>query len=213
MSVRANGWQDPANHPSGDTITGDMTKPRVRLLFDGLPAAYRRGIEQAAEAAGVLDDGGTPVTLLPLGTDHARCAHIDDLSAKGVVVALLEPFVTKTIAHAMAHQIGFADLQAEPEGVIAAVFAAVEGAVLLPREVLAALIGHDPHAAIEISSEEAEWLTDLSAGATVVKLADDFGYSERAMFRRLHDLYTRLGVSNRTEALVTAQRLGLLSRS
>lgn len=211
MSVRARGWQDPAKHVRGDTICDDMSSRRIRLVFEGLPASYRRGVERAATDAGVLSDDGRTVTLLPLGGDETRCARIDQLAADGVVVALLDPFETKTIAHAIAHRVGCADLQAEPEQVVAAVLAALDGMVLMSSESLAGMIGHHPHAGVELSEEEAEWLTALARGATVVHLADDFGYSERAMFRRLHELYTRLGVSNRTEALVTAQRLGLLA--
>lgn len=189
-----------------------MAAPRINLLFEGLPAAYRRGIERAAADLGVLDPEGRTVVMIPLGHDQARCDRIDQLAATGVVVALLDPVETRTIAHALGHRVGFADLQGEPEQVIAAVLAALEGSVLMSAEALASMIGQDPHAGVEISDEEADWLTDLAAGATVVRLADDYGYSERAMFRRLHDLYTRLGVTNRTEALVTAQRLGLIGR-
>jgi len=46
-----------------------------------------------------------------------------------------------------------------------------------------------------VDQEEAEWLDALARGATVVSLADDYGYSERVMFRRLRDLYERLGAS------------------
>lgn len=204
-------WQGPARCSERDTIWADMPSPRIRLAFEGLPAPYRRGVERAAADAGVLDEAGRVVTLIPLSGDDSRCARIDALAADGVVVALLDPFETRTIAHAIAHRVGCADLQAEPEQVVAAVLAALDGMVLMSSEALAGMIGHHPHAGVELSEEEAEWLGDLARGATVVQLADDFGYSERAMFRRLHELYTRLGVSNRTEALVTAQRLGLLT--
>ncbi|MEA2589098.1 MAG: hypothetical protein QOH66_2025, partial [Actinomycetota bacterium] len=41
-------------------------------------------------------------------------------------------------------------------------------------------------------------------------LAEKVGYSERALYRLLHALYGRLGVSNRTEAILQASRRGLL---
>jgi DNA-binding NarL/FixJ family response regulator len=61
-----------------------------------------------------------------------------------------------------------------------------------------------------VTGEDVDWLLALSRGQTVVELADDVGYSERSMFRKLHELYERLGVTNRSAALLEAQRLGLL---
>lgn len=58
-----------------------------------------------------------------------------------------------------------------------------------------------------------EWLAALASGSTVARLANETGYSERVMFRRLADLYGRLGVSGRAEAIVAAERLGLLGSS
>lgn len=45
---------------------------------------------------------------------------------------------------------------------------------------------------------------------TVGDLSAEIGYSERAMFRHLKALYFRLGVRNRTEALLWAKQRGLL---
>ncbi len=50
----------------------------------------------------------------------------------------------------------------------------------------------------------------LAAGATVSRLAAEAGFSEREMFRLLSELYARIGVANRTEAIVWASRYGLL---
>jgi DNA-binding CsgD family transcriptional regulator len=56
------------------------------------------------------------------------------------------------------------------------------------------------------------WLRQLAAGSTVAQLANQAGYSERAMFRLLQGLYQQLGARNRVEALLRAQQLGWLSR-
>jgi DNA-binding CsgD family transcriptional regulator len=63
---------------------------------------------------------------------------------------------------------------------------------------------------LAISDREIEWLRTLAAGSTVARLAEGVGYSERAMFRLLRDLYQRLGVKSRTEALMLAQQQGWL---
>jgi DNA-binding CsgD family transcriptional regulator len=57
------------------------------------------------------------------------------------------------------------------------------------------------------------WIVELSRGSTVVALAERYGYSERVMFRRLGEVYARLGAMNRAEALVAAERFGLLEDS
>lgn len=62
-----------------------------------------------------------------------------------------------------------------------------------------------------LSDEEVGWLRAMAAGATVLELADDVGYSERAMFRRLKEMYKRIDVDNRTEALLWASQRGVLA--
>jgi DNA-binding NarL/FixJ family response regulator len=91
--------------------------------------------------------------------------------------------------------------------------AAVAGESLLPLEVIRALasVGEPDQSHREPpSGRELEWLRELAAGATVVQLAERVGYSERAMFRLLSDLYKRMNVRNRTEALIRAQEHGWL---
>lgn len=61
-----------------------------------------------------------------------------------------------------------------------------------------------------ISETQLEWLRAMASGSTVLDLAEDAGYSERAMFRNLKSMYMRIGVKNRTEALMWASRNGLL---
>lgn len=89
--------------------------------------------------------------------------------------------------------------------------AALAGRVLIPFEVAATLglpaAQPDP---ARFTSEELGWLRMLAAGATATALAEQSGLSNRTMYRRLADLYTRLGVHNRAEAITTATRWGLL---
>jgi DNA-binding NarL/FixJ family response regulator len=90
---------------------------------------------------------------------------------------------------------------------------AVQGMVLLPIDVIRALTVSESQSADDHgmpSSRELGWLRELARGVTVGRLAEQSGYSERAMFRLLHDLYRRLGVSTRTEALIRASEQGWL---
>jgi DNA-binding CsgD family transcriptional regulator len=52
--------------------------------------------------------------------------------------------------------------------------------------------------------------SDTMFARTVRQLADRAGYSERMMFRLLRDLYDRLRVKGRTEALMLARERGWL---
>jgi DNA-binding NarL/FixJ family response regulator len=61
-----------------------------------------------------------------------------------------------------------------------------------------------------VTPQEVEWLKFLAEGGTVAQLSNKAAYSERVMYRLLHALYGRLGVSSRTEALLELHRWGLL---
>lgn len=62
-----------------------------------------------------------------------------------------------------------------------------------------------------LEAREVAWLRALADGSTVAGLARGAGYSTREMYRLLGGLYSRLGAASRTEALLRADRLGLLT--
>ncbi len=64
---------------------------------------------------------------------------------------------------------------------------------------------------VAIPPRDVAWLRALADGATVAGVARSAGYSPREMYRLLGALYARLGTTNRTEALLCADRLGLLA--
>jgi DNA-binding NarL/FixJ family response regulator len=103
--------------------------------------------------------------------------------------------------------------EAAPEDIAKVLAAALAGDTLIPSGVAQALAAKLP--AIEdpdwITHEELTWLSILADGGTVHDLAEKVGYSERALYRLLHALYGRLGVSNRTEAILQASRRGFLT--
>jgi DNA-binding NarL/FixJ family response regulator len=101
---------------------------------------------------------------------------------------------------------------ASMEEIVGAVHVAAKGLSLIPTDVLRDLVrsqGRAPEAC-PLSGQEIEWLRSLARGTTVTRLADSVCYSEREMYRRLHDLYLRMGVTGRTEAVVRAARWGVL---
>ena len=195
------------------TLAGPMTSNVVILE----PArAFRRGLTGALADAGytVTDDPAEARVAVVTMRGPEDCGLIADLALSHAVLALLPEPSPASVAHALAHgAAGVVDWAADPLDIAAAVAGALAGELRLPTATVSALaaVWPDAHAPRpEIDAEEIDWLSALAAGTTVTRLADDAGYSERAMFRRLHDLYTRLGVSSRAEAIVTAERLGLL---
>ncbi len=66
---------------------------------------------------------------------------------------------------------------------------------------------------VTVDESEAEWLRALAGGETVAGLAGSIGYSERETYRMLGELYQRLGVTNRTEAIIWATRHGMLDHA
>ena len=180
--------------------------------------SFRRGVESALERAGFepVDEGSEPSAVLVTLKSDEGCAAVERFAVAGAtVVALLPEPSAAEHAHALGHgATGTVDWNAEPEEIVAVLRVALEGRTRLPVEIARTLASEWPGAHAlrpEFTEEETEWIADLARGTAVARLADDTGYSERAMFRRLHDIYTRLGVGNRAEAIVAAERLGLLS--
>jgi DNA-binding NarL/FixJ family response regulator len=180
--------------------------------------SFRRGVEAALQRAGfdsVEADAAPSAVLITLRPPEA-CSEIERQAASGATVVVLLPEPTAAEhAHALSHgATGTVDWSADPEEIVAVLRVALEGQARIPVAIARELASEWPGAHAprpEFSEEEIEWITDLARGTPVARLADDSGYSERAMFRRLHDIYTRLGATNRAEAIVAAERLGLLS--
>ncbi len=98
---------------------------------------------------------------------------------------------------------------APDDDVVVAVAAAARSLTCVPAEAarsLAGAAGDEP----AVTAREVSWLRVLADGGTVAGLARTVGYSEREMYRLLRGLYARLGADTRTEALLRADRRGLL---
>ena len=143
--------------------------------------------------------------------DWALLAELCRADDELAVVAMLDRAgVAEYLRAISAGVAGAVPRQSTAAEVRAAFQAAVQGNTLLPVEVLRALAGHPVAEAGAVPAEqpttrEIGWLRDLAQGVSVSRLADRSGYSERMMFRLLRELYTRLGVANRTEALILAR--------
>jgi DNA-binding NarL/FixJ family response regulator len=155
------------------------------------------------------------VVLLTLGHDDdtwiALARARDD--ARNYVVAVLDPPSVALAASALRAGAGhFVARGGDPADFRRVVDEIMGGNLTLPYEVLrAATAAPRPgRRVVEPSDEEVGWLRSLSAGASVATLAISAQYSERMMYRKLRDLYVRLGVARRTQAIIVARDEGWL---
>jgi DNA-binding NarL/FixJ family response regulator len=194
-------------------------------VFDPLPV-YRQGmlaiLAQAGFAAEAPEDllhwarqEPRTVVMLTLGTalDWGLLARLRSELPEVVVIAVLTDATVQSCVRAfVAGAMAVVARDATPETMRRVFEDAMRGVSALPLGVVAALVA--PHERSEHVQEPSEselvWLRELADGATVAQLAERSGYSERAMFRLLRELYGRLEVKNRTEALMLSQRRGWL---
>jgi DNA-binding NarL/FixJ family response regulator len=192
-------------------------------------ASYRNGLCAALGTAGFAptevadprDWGATVGRRVLLWTvrspkDWKGFKTLRGLNPELVLVALLVDPTPDAYAEALRSGAAAAVAwEAAPEDIVKVLAAALAGGTLIPVGVAQALAAKLP--AVEdpdwITHEELRWLSILADGGTVHDLAQRVGYSERALYRLLHALYGRLGVSSRTEAILQASRRGLLDCS
>lgn len=108
---------------------------------------------------------------------------------------------------------GVLDLDEEVGTVGLTVRGALGGQAVMPlplaRRLAAGMVGST--AALDPPSRrEAWWLARLADGVSVLDLAESEAVSERAMYRRLAALYSRLGARSRGAAIARAARAGWL---
>lgn len=130
------------------------------------------------------------------------------------VVAVSAQVDISTFAHLIRSGASAVVAEDEPaDGLHEAIVAALGGRVRISLDVvqrLVALVPDEEDWARWVSEAEVEWLRAMASGRTVLDLAEEVGYSERAMFRNLKTMYARIGARNRTEALLWASQRGLL---
>lgn len=163
------------------------------------------------------DDASQPSIIFLTLTIPADWQQLDVLRAGWPlvpVVAVLEPVsVPAGLSALRAGASGLLPRSAKPGQVSRMVDALVEGQSVVPSDVLAALAGGAEEPQMReggLTTSQLSWLRRLASGATVAELARDVGYSERAMYRLLGTLYRDMGVRGRMQAVVEAQRRGLL---
>jgi DNA-binding NarL/FixJ family response regulator len=195
-------------------------------VLDPLPV-YRRGVMAALGEAGLIAEApddplawsrrrGRAVIFLTLASssDWRLLADLRQAVSDPVVVAVLpEASVAAYLRALVGGATAVMPRDASPGRLRQVYEQALSGMSLLPFDVVQALAGSSTSSvepADAPGAREIEWLRELADGATVANLAERSGYSERAMFRLLADLYRRMGVRNRTQALIHAHEQGWL---
>ena len=183
-------------------------------LGSGLTAAGLRCtvLRTAAELAHLLVSGARVVAVLPQGRQRraARAAGPAGPAGRGAHAdAGVRPRLRRGAAGRGGATGAFVH-DAELGHVVRTVQCAGLGLTLLPVAVARALNRPSVSGSPELGARDLEYLRTLANGATVAGLARRYGYSEREMYRLLSSVYRQLGAQNRTEALLLAQRFGLL---
>jgi DNA-binding NarL/FixJ family response regulator len=202
-----------------------LTSVRV-AVFDPLPV-FRHGLMAALGVDSVgpeapqdlltwIRQEQRQVILMTLQSaeDWVLLAQLHRDRPDVIVVAVLEDTSVDAYARALASgAVSAVPRDTPPDGMRQVFEAAVSGTSLLPTEVVRGLLssGESVSDGSEMPSpREIEWLQQLASGITVAQLADRTGYSERAMYRLLRGMYTKLGVKTRTQALMLARTRGWL---
>ena len=166
----------------------------------------------ALRPAAVVVDAG--LGLRPYGSDVA--AELASRAPEVAVVMLVRRAQSVGMVEAMeSGALALVHRRCAPEELVAAVSAAIGGqnwvaaplAGVLRGELLAEVSGERPP---ELSRRELEVLRGLATGATNAQIAGRLAISEHTVRNHVHSVTRKLGVANRTDAVATGLRRGLV---
>ncbi|HEY7793462.1 MAG TPA: response regulator transcription factor [Gaiellaceae bacterium] len=174
----------------------------------GAAANGREAIELAAATRPdvVLMDLSMP----ELDGVQATRAIVTAGSAAQVVVltSLAEP--ERVLAALDAGAVGYLLKDAEPEEVVAGVRAAARGeSPLAPKAARAVLTARAAHERADLTERELDVLRCVAGGLPNKLIARELGISEKTVKAHLTRVFQQIGVSDRTQAALWAQRNGL----
>lgn len=190
-------------------------------------ALFRRGLVAELTDAGfdvrVLPDPlldppepGRPsvdlfVVVVRAAIDRQLVAQLRrDHPALPVVAVLFDGTLEDHRALLLAGAVALVPGDGDPQLPVHAVRAALHGLAVLPADFVSAVVSSPAPAGPVLSQRELQWIRDLANGDTALAVSRRHNLSERHLQRLLGDVYQRLGVENRSAALLKAQRLGLL---
>lgn len=214
-----------------------MTEPSRRLtilIADDHPV-YRQGLERAIderpelELVGSSADGREALERLQeLEPDVAvvdvRMPGLDGLKIVAAAkrdglrtrIVLLTGYEDSTAAYNALAQgaAGYVSKASDHTELIEAIVDAGEGETVIAPQFAAGIANEiqlrETSERPALTDREAEVLTLLAEGRTAQKIGAELHLSEATIKTHLHNLYEKLGVSDRAAAVATAMRLGLL---
>ena len=209
----------------------------IRVILADDHAVVRKGIHDFLQEPGditVVAEAATGDEALALIRQHRPDVAVLDIQMPGrtglevtravraeqlpVGVLILtayddDPFVMTAL---QAGANGYVMKSAEPEELVAAVRAVHEGKSALDpsilRKVMATLTDGSPSGTVEkLSAREIEVLRLAARGYTNKAIGAQLGISDRTVQGHLTNVYGKLGVASRTEAVTRAIHMGLVS--
>ncbi|MET8202403.1 DNA-binding response regulator [Micromonospora taraxaci] len=207
-------------------MTKGHTRVGVRVaIVDPLPV-FRHGAVAALTAAGHVVQ--TPTDVVGWATASSEGIVVLTVLAENdwiglttlraaqpqvkLVILLEDTAVAASVRAVKSGAVSVLPRRATPEALCRCIDAVVDGIAMLPTDVVTTLAAEarEHGTVVPVSLAKIGWLRALASGTTVSQLAVHAGYSERAMYRLLRDLYQDLGVGNRVEALILAHGRGWL---
>ena len=209
----------------------------IRVILADDHAVVRKGIRDFLQEPGditVVAEAATGDEALALIRQHRPDVAVLDIQMPGrtglevtravraeqlpVGVLILtayddDPFVMTAL---QAGANGYVMKSAEPEDLVAAVRVVHEGKSALDpsilRKVMASLTGEPSSGTVEkLSAREIEVLRLAGRGYTNKAIGAQLGISDRTVQGHLTNIYGKLGVASRTEAVTRAIHMGLVS--
>ena len=195
------------------------TPMQLELATSGLAAPYVESISNRLASRELIADGpdavGVRLIHLVLCDSDERWAELSVSveDHESVTVAVLPELHVEGYARSLSLGVDGV-VYADTSSAITAdvIVAAVQGEVLLPSQAAHSIarLAHREKPASALDDRDRDLLRMLSEGATIATIAHRLHYSERTVRRHLQNLYLRLGVRNRAEAITAAVRLGLV---
>ena len=204
------------------------------LICEGLRMVLERG---GMEVVGVASTGRRAVELTATAKPDVlildiRMPDMDGLEALSEVknqglpasVIMLTSFDTpEFLAQAVARgAAGFLSKSADVKGIPEAVRAVAAGEAIVDRQLLQAALdtstraasedrGYSRRSAHDLTEQELRVLKLVAEGRDNSAIAASLGVSRNTVKTHVHNIFSKLGVSDRTQAAILAMRMGLAS--
>jgi two-component system nitrate/nitrite response regulator NarL len=211
------------------------TKDRLNVLIADDHPVYREGLARAIrerpdlELVAVCEDGRDALEQISqLGPDVAvidvRMPGLDGLKIVAAVsreslntkVILLTGFEDSTAAYRAlaAGAAGYVSKASDNMELCDSIVAAARGETVIAPQFAAGIASEiqmrETTERPALTRRENEVLSLLAEGRTAQKIGDELHLSEATIKTHLHNIYEKLGVSDRAAAVATAMRWGLL---